>query len=90
VNFYIKALAVLMLLSTSLFSSQILAELEELDNSTLEELKGQAGITIDIAFKWSIGEMAFIDGDGLTLEELRSKGIPEPPQRIDYQFPGKK
>lgn len=39
------------------------AELKALDDSTMGELTGQAGLTIDVETKWSIGEFAYVDGD---------------------------
>ena len=73
-----------------LASSVSYAELTELDDSKLDVLKGQAGITIDIAFKWSIGEFAYQDSDGASSNSSTKKLLPEPPLRIEYLLPGKK
>ena len=60
------------------------SELEVLDDKKLDEQTGKAGITIDLAFKLSIGEIYI---DYLDREQKENKNIlltPLPP-RIEYQ-----
>ena len=67
------------------------AELKELDDQSLEEQKGQAGITIDIEFELSIGEMAYQPGDSYDAKARKPQSYQaEPPPRIDYVLPDKK
>lgn len=71
-------------------SSLCAAELKELDDQTLEEQKGQAGITIDVEFELSIGEIAHQFGNGdKTLRKSQSLNTPEP-SRIEYVLPDEK
>jgi len=39
------------------------AELKELEDTELKKTTGKAGLTIDISTKWSIGEIAWKDGE---------------------------
>ncbi|KZY29707.1 MULTISPECIES: DUF6160 family protein [unclassified Oleiphilus] len=75
-------LLALSLLALSSFSS---AELKELDDQSLEEQKGQAGITIDIEYKLSIGQILYKFGDSGNGKSRKQQdyNIPEPP-RIVY------
>ncbi|MFV1872605.1 MAG: DUF6160 family protein [Oleiphilus sp.] len=65
-------------------SSSLHAELEELDDETLHEQTGKEGITLDLEFKLSIGEI-YIDyhGDGAR-DEKPYKGLTPVPPRIEY------
>lgn len=66
------------------------AELEALDDKTLDEQKGQAGITIDLEFKLSIGEIAYQDADSKPSDKLGNyPSMPAVPQRIQYVLPKK-
>ena len=80
------------LLAMILFSmvSFAYAELEVLDDKTLDEQKGQAGITIDLEFKMSIGEIAHKYGDGKESGLVGSvPTMPEVAPRIEYVLPKK-
>ncbi len=50
------------------------AELKALDDATMGELTGQAGITIDVETKWEIGEFAYVDAGALIIEGIRMGG----------------
>jgi hypothetical protein len=50
------------------------AELEPLEDEKLEEVKGQAGITIDIEVELSVGEFAYKDGGSILVQGLRIGG----------------
>ena len=55
-------------------STGALAELKALDDSAMGELTGQAGLTIDIETKWSIGEFAYVDAGVVVLKDLAMGG----------------
>ena len=59
------------------------AELEELDDQKLEEQTGKEGITIDLSFKLSIGEIAY-DFSNRDPDDNRNKTLTPPPPRIEY------
>lgn len=66
------------------------AELEALDDKALEKQKGQAGITIDLEFKLSIGEIAYQYTDKKPGDKLGNfPGMPPAPERIQYVLPKK-
>jgi len=50
------------------------AELKALDDSTMGELTGQAGLTIDVETKWSIGEFAYKDAGFVLLQGISMGG----------------
>ncbi|MFV1872183.1 MAG: DUF6160 family protein [Oleiphilus sp.] len=50
------------------------AELKALDDSTMGELTGQAGLTIDVETKWSIGEFAYVDAGAVVLKGISMGG----------------
>ena len=52
------------------------AELKALDDSTMSELTGQKGLTIDLETKWSIGEFAYHDAGLVVLKDLSMGGNP--------------
>jgi len=52
------------------------AELKALDDSTMSEMTGQKGLTIDLETKWSIGEFAYHDAGVLVLKDLSMGGNP--------------
>jgi hypothetical protein len=66
------------------FTCQALAELQELDDLALEDLRGKEGITIDLAFKLEIGEIAWKFGDDKHVSDPRQKALTPPPPRIEY------
>jgi len=78
-------LACLLLLGISPLS---LAELEELDDEKLEELRGKEGITIDLSYKLSIGEIAWQFNDQELDEDRRKNSLPPTPPRIEYHVNG--
>ena len=50
------------------------AELKALDDSTMGELTGQAGLTIDVETKWSIGEFMYKDAGSLLIRGISMGG----------------
>ncbi len=50
------------------------AELKALDDSVMSEMTGQAGLTIDLETKWSIGEFAYQDAGLVVLKDLSMGG----------------
>ncbi len=50
------------------------AELKALDDSTMSEMTGQAGLTIDLETKWTIGEFAYQDAGLVVLKDLSMGG----------------
>jgi len=50
------------------------AELKALDDSAMGELTGQAGLTIDIETKWTIGEFAYKDGGSVLFQNISMGG----------------
>jgi hypothetical protein len=50
------------------------AELKALDDSTMSEMTGQAGLTIDLETKWTIGEFAYQDAGFVVLQGLSMGG----------------
>ena len=79
-------LACLLLLGTPAFC---LAELEELDDDKLEALRGKEGLTVDLSFKLSIGEIAWQFSDHELDEDRRKNVLAPPPPRIEYHVNGK-
>lgn len=71
-----------------LVSSLSQADLEELEDDKLDELRGKEGITIDLAFKLSIGEIAFDFNDREFEDGTRQKKLAPPPPRIEYHQNG--
>ncbi len=67
-------------LSVSMYSH---ADLEELDDQILEEQTAKAGITIDLAFKLSIGQI-YIDHTDREQDGKRNNLLTTPPPRIEY------
>ncbi len=60
------------------------AELEELDDKKLKEQTGKEGITIDLSYKLSIGEIAFDFSNRELNVDNRTKTLTPPPPRIEY------
>ena len=52
------------------------AELKALDDSTMSEMTGQKGLTIDLETKWTIGEFAYQDAGLVVLKDLSMGGNP--------------
>jgi len=50
------------------------AELKALDDSTMSEMTGQKGLTIDLETKWTIGEFAYHDAGLVVLKDLAMGG----------------
>ena len=50
------------------------AELKALDDSTMGELTGQAGLTIDLETEWTIGEFAYQNAGFVVLRDLSMGG----------------
>lgn len=57
-----------------LSSTLLFAELKELNDDDLSEVKGQAGVTIDIEYQLYIGEIAWMDGGSLVAQGIRIGG----------------
>lgn len=69
----IKKIALLVIMSSMSFITH--AELEPLEDEKMDEVKGQAGITIDIiTAKLTIGEFAYKDGGSILVQGLRIGG----------------
>lgn len=67
-----KALQRWALISAVAFASAaVQAELKELDDSAMSKVEGQKGITIDLEFKLSIGEIAWRDSGYTVVQGLR-------------------
>lgn len=62
----------------------VYAELEMLDDKALEEQSAQAGITIDLSFKLSIGEILFNYSDQTRHASKQKTELPQPAPRIEY------
>jgi len=73
-----QAVLVAILASTSVVAQ---AELEPLEDEKLDEVKGQAGITIDIDVELSIGEFAYKDGGSILVQGLHIGGNEQPSDR---------
>ena len=71
-----------------LVSAVCQAELQELEDEKLDELRGKEGITIDLAFKLSIGEIAIDFNEREFDDEARPKALTPPPPRIEYHQNG--
>ena len=54
-----KKLALVAAVSTA--SSGAIADLQMLDEESLQDVTGQAGLTIDVESQWEIGEFAYQD-----------------------------
>lgn len=65
------------LLSTAIFAAsvQAWAELQLLDEGDLKEIRGQAGLTIDIETKHTIGEFEYVDAGSLFIKDISFGGI---------------
>lgn len=50
------------------------AELKALDDSAMGELTGQAGLTIDLETKYTIGEFAYVDAGVVVLKDISMGG----------------
>ena len=74
----------LIFLSILCFSALTYAELEELDDQKLDEQTGKEGVTIDLSFKLSIGEIAYDFSDSDQNNDNRNKTLTPPPPRIEY------
>jgi len=70
-NLLKRAVLVTILSLTSVF---VQAELEPLEDEKLGEVKGQAGITIDIETELTIGEFAYKDGGSILVQGLHIGG----------------
>lgn len=76
-------------LSLLFCSLSALAELKELDEKQLEDLTGKEGITIDMSFKWEIGELYF-DLNGKQQRKtpnIQAPVQPRPVSVIEYDLP---
>jgi hypothetical protein len=72
------------LLAALCFSAFTCAELEELDDKKLDKQTGKEGITIDLSFKLSIGQIAYDFSDSEKHDNNRNKSLTPPPPRIEY------
>lgn len=72
-----------------LLSPLAFAELKELDDQALEEQTGKEGITIDMSFKWQVGEI-HIDLNGRDQNKtpvIQTPLKPVPGAHIEYVLP---
>ena len=58
----------------SAVSAGAFAELQVLDESSLQAVTGQAGLTIDVESQWEIGEFAYKDAGYLLIQGIRMGG----------------
>ena len=58
----------------SAVSSSVVAELQLLDDEGMEQVSGQAGLTIDVETQWEIGEFAYEDAGFLIIQGIRMGG----------------
>ena len=56
-------------------SSYAAAELQPLDEGALKDIRGQAGLTIDIETKYTIGEFEYVDAGSLFIRDISFGGI---------------
>lgn len=85
-----KIRKILVAFALILSSPSLLAELEELDDQALEDQTGKEGITIDMSFKWQIGEI-YIDLNGSSGQQktptIQAPLKPVPGAHIEYVLP---
>ena len=55
-------------------SSGVQADLQVLDDERLQDVTGQAGLTIDVESQWQIGEFAYQDAGFLLIQGIRMGG----------------
>ncbi len=60
--------------AVSAISSGAIAELQLLDEDSLQTVTGQAGLTIDVESQWEIGEFAYHDAGYLLIQGIRMGG----------------
>ncbi len=60
--------------AVSALSSGVMAELQLLDEDSLQDVTGQAGLTIDVESQWEIGEFAYQDAGYLLIQGIRMGG----------------
>ncbi len=80
--------SILSLLVWLLYAQLSFAELKELEDEKLKELHGKEGITIDLSFKLSIGEIMVDFRDRELTKDERQRSIAPPPPRIEYHQNG--
>jgi Family of unknown function (DUF6160) len=68
----LNKIALVSAIAAASFGAQ--AELKALDDSAMGELTGQAGLTIDIETKWTMGEFAYQDAGFVVLKDLSMGG----------------
>jgi len=75
---------IMLLIVFSLSSVCAQAELKPLDDVQMDKVTGQSGITIDLAFKWSIGEFLYQDAGKLITQGVRVGGSKNNLKSNDY------
>ncbi len=80
--------SILSLLVWLLYAQLSFAELKELEDEKLKELHGKEGITIDLSYKLSIGEIMVDFRDRELTKDERQRSIAPPPPRIEYHQNG--
>jgi len=60
--------------AVSAVSVGVFAEVQLLDDSALQSVTGQAGLTIDVETQWEIGEFAYKDAGFLIIQGMRMGG----------------
>jgi len=70
-----KTASAMSVLTAVAMCSSVQAELRALDNQELEGVRGQAGLTIDIETKYTIGEFEYVDAGSLFIKDMRLGGI---------------
>lgn len=60
---------------TSAFPLFSFAELRALENEEMQDIRGQAGLTIDIETKYTIAEFEYVDAGSIFMRDLAFEGI---------------
>jgi len=60
---------------TSAFPVFSFAELRALENEEMQDIRGQAGLTIDIETKYTIAEFEYVDAGSIFMRDLAFEGI---------------
>ncbi|KZY86277.1 hypothetical protein A3755_06535 [Oleiphilus sp. HI0085] len=60
--------------AVSALSSNVMAEVQMLDEDSLQDVTGQAGLTLDVESQWEIGEFAYHDAGYLLIQGIRMGG----------------
>lgn len=62
-------------LCSALVTPVAFADLKPLDNASMDNIRGQAGLTIDIETEYTIAEFEYVDGGSLFIQDIGFEGI---------------